>query len=216
MTKTNMANKTSMVVKPNVTKTVTPKTLGYARVSSLGQQLDGNSLDIQTKELLAKGCSEVFSDTYTGKEINRPNLNKLIERLNPGDTLMVTKLDRLSRSTVGGVELVEQLLDKGINVHVLNIGLIDDSSMGRLIMTIMLAFAQHERETIVERLKSGREYAKKNKDGYREGRKPLEAKDSEEVLGLLHNGHITATKAAQMMGVSRATFYKMRADGRLA
>ena len=68
---------------------------GYARVSTIGQQIDGNSLSVQRDELLSRGCQEVVTDTYTGKTTHRPNLDKLIKKLNKGDTLIVTKLDRL-------------------------------------------------------------------------------------------------------------------------
>ena len=189
---------------------------GYARVSTIGQQIDGNSLSVQRDELLSRGCQEVITDTYTGKTTHRPNLDKLIKKLNKGDTLIVTKLDRLSRSTVEGVTLVETLQERGINVHILNMGMVDNSSMGRLMLTIMLAFAQHEREMILERTQSGKAYARMNNPNYREGRTPIEPKNKEVVMKQHKSGEVTATMAAKLLGVSRGTFYNMLSDGRLA
>lgn len=133
---------------------------GYARVSTSGQAKNGNSLEAQEKELLQHGCAEIVKEAYTGTKVERPRFEELLERMQPGDTLMVTKLDRFARTAVDGVQKVESLLQRGIKVHVLNMGLIEDTPMGRLILTTMLAFAQFERDMIVERTQTGKEIAK--------------------------------------------------------
>ena len=129
---------------------------GYARVSSLGQAKDGYSLEFQEKELRNAGASEVFSDAFTGTKINRPQLDKLLLKLNSGDTLVVTKLDRIARSLTEGIKLIDSLGQRGIKVHVLDLGVIDDSPTGKLIRNIMLCIAEFERDMIKQRLDEGK------------------------------------------------------------
>lgn len=128
---------------------------GYARVSTKGQAKDGNSLEAQETALREAGAAEVYADAFTGTKAHRPQLDKLMEVLQPGDKLVVTKLDRVARSTIQGIELIQTLLDKGVAVHILNMGLLDDTPTGRLIRTVLLAFAQFERDMIVERTQEG-------------------------------------------------------------
>ena len=91
--------------------------------------------------------------------------------LQAGDKLVVTKLDRIARSASQGIELVQTLLDKGITVHVLNMGLLDNTPTGKLIRNIMLAFAEFERDMIIERTQEGKAIARRQPD-FREGRPP--------------------------------------------
>ncbi|CUX32573.1 Putative DNA-invertase from lambdoid prophage Rac [Clostridium sp. C105KSO15] len=142
---------------------------GYARVSTKGQARDGNSLESQQNELMAAGSEKIYSDAFTGTKAHRPELDKLMEELVSGDKLIVTKLDRIARSATQGFEMVQQLLSNGISIHVLNMGLMDNIPTGRLILHIMLAFAEFERDMIVERTQEGKAIAK-TKDDYREGR----------------------------------------------
>ena len=140
------------------------KIYGYARVSTAGQVKFGNSMEKQIELLKDAGCSEIFEETYTGTKKDRPVLKNLLKKLNTGDTLVVTKLDRLARTAVEGVTLVQDLLFDGINVHILNMGMVENSPVGKLILTIMLAFAEFERDLIIERTQEGKEIAKKNPD----------------------------------------------------
>jgi DNA invertase Pin-like site-specific DNA recombinase len=82
--------------------------------------------------------------------------NKLLETLKEGDTLVVTKLDRFARTTADGINLVKELFEKGIKVHVLNMGLVEDTPTGRPILSVMLAFEEFERDMIVERTQEGK------------------------------------------------------------
>ena len=91
---------------------------GYARVSTRGQ-IKGNSLEEQHKLLVDAGCECVIEEQYTGKTMDRPELDRVLSMLQPGDTLMVTKLDRLARSATEGAKLIKDLIDKGINVNIL-------------------------------------------------------------------------------------------------
>jgi DNA invertase Pin-like site-specific DNA recombinase len=139
---------------------------GLARVSTAGQKSDGNGLEAQIAELRSKGCGEIFTEQFSGKTTHRPVLEQAIGRLKQGDTLMVVKLDRLARNTVEGIELIKRLFAKGVAVHVLNVGLLEDTPMGQFFITTLLAVAQLEREMIRERTEAGKAIAKQN-TGYR-------------------------------------------------
>ena len=139
---------------------------GYARVSTAGQDLEG-----QIKELEKNGCDKIYSEHFTGTKTDRPQFNELLSQLKEGDTLMVTKLDRFARSATQGSELVKELIEKGIKVNILNMGLMDNTPASRLVRNIFFAFAEFERDMIVERTQEGKEIAKQNAD-YREGRPP--------------------------------------------
>ncbi|MDK0901559.1 recombinase family protein [Clostridium perfringens] len=146
------------------------KIYGYCRVSTKKQLIDGYGLEVQEKEILEKyHNSEIYKEQYTGTTIERPILNELIGFLENGDTLVVTKLDRLARNTVEGIEIVQKLFNKGVSVHVLNIGLLENTSMGKFFLTTLLAVAEMERNTILERTQAGKEVAR-TKEGYKEGR----------------------------------------------
>ena len=114
---------------------------GYARVSTKGQAKDGNSLEAQEKALRDAGAMEIYTDAFTGTKTHRPELDKLLSVMVDGDTLVVTKLDRIARSVSQGSDLIQSLLNKGISVRILNMGLMDNTPTGRLIRNVMLAFA---------------------------------------------------------------------------
>ena len=94
-----------------------PQVYGYARVSTQGQARDGNSLADQTAALTAAGAVKVYSDAYTGWEKERPGLDELLSVLREGDTVVVTKLDRMARSTVNGLQLIQELTERGVTVN---------------------------------------------------------------------------------------------------
>ncbi|MCM1220075.1 MAG: recombinase family protein [Lachnospiraceae bacterium] len=181
---------------------------GYARVSTKGQAKDGNSLEAQEAALREAGAVEVYTDAFTGTKAHRPELDKLMEAMQAGDTLKVTKLDRIARSATQGIELIQSLLDKGITVHVLNMGLMDDTPTGRLLRTVMLAFAQFERDMIVERTQEGKAIAKQ-KEGFTEGRPPVYSKEQ-----LAHAVELLDTysygKVVKMTGISKSTLVRER------
>jgi DNA invertase Pin-like site-specific DNA recombinase len=187
------------------------KRKGYGRVSSRGQQRDGNSLEDQKKKLMEAGCAEedVVLEAFTGATMERPMFMQLIESLEPGDTLVVTKLDRFARTAADGVKMIKELMARGVNVHVLNMGLIEDTPTGRLILNIMLAFAEFEKDNIVERLADGKVEAKAKNPAYKEGRKELEIPESfERYQQRVAAGEITAKAACVELGISRSTWYK--------
>ena len=185
---------------------------GYARVSTAGQAKDGNSLEVQEKALKENGAEIIYSDAFTGTKAHRPELDKLLAKLESGDKLIITKLDRIARSAAQGIELIQFLLDKGIVVHVLNMGIMDNTPAGKLIRNVMLAFAEFERDMIVERTQEGKEIAKKNPD-FREGRPPQYGKKQiEHALGLLESH--SYKQVEEITGISKSTLIRAKRKAR--
>lgn len=181
---------------------------GYSRVSTKGQAKDGNSLEAQHKTLKEAGAETIYSDAFTGTKTDRPEFDKLMNILTSGDTLVVTKLDRFARSATQGFELIKNLMDKGITVRVLNMGTMDDTPNGRLIIHIMLAFAEFERDMIVERTQEGKAIAKQRPD-YREGRpKKYGRKQLDHALTLL-NDH-SYKQVEELTGISKSTLIRYK------
>ena len=176
---------------------------GYARVSTRGQ-VKGNSLAEQHQQLMDKGCDEVVEEQYTGATTERPQLDALLTRLNDGDTLMITKLDRLARSATEGANLIKELTDKGIRVNILNMGEVDDRPQGRLMLHILLAFAEFERDMIVERTQAGKTIAR-TKAGFREGRPPIDKARKNAAVDMVMNGGKSYKEAAVAVGISKST-----------
>lgn len=182
---------------------------GYGRVSTKGQQRDGNSLEDQRSKLEDAGCDEIVLEAYTGTKMDRPKFTRLLAELEPGDTLVVTKLDRFARTASEGSALVKELLERGVAVHILNMGLIENTPTGRLILNVLLSFAEFERDMIVERTSEGKALARATNPDYKEGRKALEIPEDFEWYKLaVGTGEITVTKACEELGVSRSTWYK--------
>ena len=181
---------------------------GYFRVSTQEQAKDGNSLEAQEKLLKENGAEEIYSDAFTGTKAHRPELDKLLDKLQQGDKLVITKLDRIARSAAQGTELIQTLLDNGITVHVLNIGLMDNTPTGKLIRNIMLAFAEFERDMIIERTQEGKAIAKKQPD-FREGRPRLYSKKQiQHALGLLENH--SYKQVTELTGISKSTLIRAK------
>ena len=181
---------------------------GYARVSTKGQAKDGNSLEAQEKALRENGAVEIYTDAFTGTKAHRPELDKLLEVINEGDKLIVTKLDRIARSATQGIELVNTLLGKGITVHILNMGIMDNTPTGKLIRTIMLAFAEFERDMIVERTQEGKAIAKQNPE-FTEGRpKKFNQKQVNHALELLESH--SYKEVEQLTGISKSTLIRAK------
>ena len=181
---------------------------GYARVSTKGQAKDGNGLDVQKAALKAAGTEEIYEEAFTGTKKDRPVLNKLLNDLQQGDTLVVTKLDRIARSASQGAELVKGLLEKGVTVRILNMGILDDTPAGKLVTTVMFAFAEFERDMIVERTQEGKAVARMNPN-FREGRpKKFSPVQIQHALSLLENHSYKQVEA--MTGISVPTLSRAR------
>ena len=183
---------------------------GYARVSTLGQAKDGNSLNDQIQKLEKEGAKEIIEEYYTGTTTDRPKFSELISRLQGGDTLIVTKLDRFARSVGQGVTRIQDLIDRGVTVKVLNIGTMSNNPTDKLLMNIMLAFAQFERDMIVERTQEGKRIAKQ-RDGFEEGRPRISKKKTDYAMELLDNG-MSYKEVSEKLGISKSTLVRRRRE----
>ena len=184
---------------------------GYARVSTLGQQSRGNSIEDQTKLLEKAGCQEIIVEAFTGKTTDRPKFSELIGKLKAGDMLVVCKLDRFARSAIEGVQTIKELFARGISVNILNMGIIEDTLTGNLILTVMLAFAEYERGMIIERTQSGKAIAKQRPD-FREGRpKKYKPQQITHALELLDSG-MSYRQVETMTGISKSTLIRRRKE----
>ena len=183
---------------------------GYARVSTKGQAKDGNSLESQIELLKSNGAEKIYSDSFTGTKTDRPNFNKLINKLKTGDTLIVTKLDRFARSMAQGSELVNELIKRGIKVNILNIGIMDNTPSSKLIRNIFFSFAEFERDMIIERTQEGKAIAK-TKEGFKEGRpKKYTSNQLDNALSMLNvnGGNKSYNEVAELLGISKSTLIR--------
>ena len=179
---------------------------GYCRVSTKGQAREGNGLEAQERAVREVGAAKIYLDSFTGVKTSRPELDKLLQEIQSGDTLIITKIDRIARTATQGFELVQSLLNRGVNVHVLNMGLIDQSPTGKLILHIMLAFAEFERDMIVDRTTEGKAVARANAEAqgkkFYEGRPQKFSREQiDHALQLLENH--SYSEVSRMTGISK-------------
>lgn len=182
---------------------------GYARVSTAAQCRDGNSLEDQVAALQKYGCQKIIEEAFSGKTMERPKFQKLLEKLKGGDTLVVCKLDRFARTAIEGVQTVRELFDRGVRVHILNMGLIENTLTGNLILTVMLAFAEYERGMIVERTQTGKAVARQDPN-FKDGRpKKYTPQQIRLALDLLEQGK-TYKQITEIMGISKSTLIRAK------
>lgn len=183
---------------------------GYGRVSSRGQRLYGCSLKEQKEQLLAQGISEenIYLDDYTGTKMSRPQFDELCSRLQPGDELVVSKLDRLARTSLEGPKLVREFVDKGIRVNILNMGVADNTPMGKVLITVMFAFAEFERDMILERTANGKAYKREHDPEWTEGRKKKPTETFVDVHNRQLAGELSVDDACGLLNISRRTYYR--------
>ena len=174
---------------------------GYARVSTSQQ-----SLDLQVKSLKAEGVktNRIFADKMSGSHVNREGLQMLRYKVEEGDVILVKKLDRLGRDTADMIQLIKEFDDMGVAIRFLDDGISTEGTMGKMIVTILSAVAQAERQRILERTNEGRLEAKAK--GIRFGRKPFV--DKEKVRSLRRRG-VGATEIARQLNIGRSTVYKI-------
>lgn len=171
---------------------------GYARVSTLQQ-----SLEDQMQQLQKENCEKIYFEKFTGTTKERPEFQNLLNTAKNGDTIVVTKLDRFARSASDAITIIRSLFDRGVRVHILNMGIVENSAMGKLMLTMLAGFAEFERDMIVERTQAGREIARQ-RDGYREGRKPkYSRKQLDHAMQLKEN--YSFSQVADLTGISMAT-----------
>lgn len=174
---------------------------GYARVSTSQQ-----SLNIQINALKAEGvkASRIFTDKISGSHVNRDGLRLLRIKVEEGDIVLIKKLDRLGRDTADMIQLIKEFDEMGVAIRFLDDGISTEGTMGKMIVTILSAVAQAERQRIIERTNEGRIEAKAK--GVRFGRKPTI--DHEKVKELYRKG-IGATDIARQLNIGRSTVYKI-------
>jgi len=177
---------------------------GYGRVSTSQQ-----SLDIQIKKLKDAGvkANRIFTDKTSGKNSDRNGLNTLSVKVEEGDVILVTKLDRLGRDTADMIQLIKEFDRLNVAVRFIDDGINTEGTMGKMVVTILSAVAQAERQRILERTNEGRIEAKTK--GIKFGRK--RTIDRKKVKSLFEGG-IGATKIAKDMDIGRSTVYKFLKD----
>lgn len=185
--------------------------IGYARVSTAkAKGRKEQHVENQTDRLLAAGCERVFRDEVTGTRQNRPGWDALMLELQPGDTLIVTKLDRIGRSLVNLVDVVTMLHARGINIKSLDQGDIDTTTPhGKLLFSIMAALAEWEAAIARERTIEGLAAARERHGGTLPGRGPSITKDQIQTAKMLATTtNLSAARIAEVIGVSRSTLYR--------
>ena len=182
---------------------------GYIRVSTRKQARDGNSLEAQREALTAAGAEKIYTDTFTGTKIERPEFDRLRAQLRRGDVLIVTKLDRLARSVSQASGLITDMIDEGVTIHVLNLGVLSNDSVNTLLRNVLLSFAQFERDMIVQRTQEGKAVARATDPDFREGRPPkFDAEQLDHAMELLENHSYAQT--AKLTGISKSTLIRER------
>ena len=183
---------------------------GYIRVSTRGQASEGNGLEAQREALKAAGAEKLLEDVMTGRIVDRPAFDEMLTDVHSGDEIMVTKLDRFARSVAQASDLIGKLLDNGVSVYVLNVGKLDNSPSGKLMRTMLLAFAEFERDLIAERTQEGKAIARQ-KDGYHEGRPPKFSKQQiDHALDLLEDH--SYRQVSEMTGISKSTLVRKKRE----
>lgn len=180
---------------------------GYARVSTLSQ-----STKEQMQQLLEHGVQKrsLFSEKFTGTKKDRPAFTKMLNNVRSGDTIVVTKLDRFARNTREALEIIEPLLDDDITIKVLNLGTIENTPMGRMIVRTLLSVAEMERDMIVERTQEGKAFAKKNNPNYREGRPKATMTSQKEHAYQLLQQELSYKEVQTKTNFSRSTLYRIK------
>jgi DNA invertase Pin-like site-specific DNA recombinase len=181
--------------------------VGYARVSSAGQ-----SLDVQLEKLRAAGCDRIWSEKRSGRQTdNRPELKACLAYVREGDTVVISRLDRMARSVLDLAKIAEQLREKGVALKVLDQGLDTTTSEGKLMFNLLGAFAEFEADIRSERQKDGIAMALKN--GVRFGRKAaLTEEQAERVRRLRYEEDFSVGQLQERFAVSRSTVFRTLAS----
>jgi len=178
--------------------------IGYARTSTAEQQA---GLDAQLSELQRLGCDKIFSEQISSVA-RRDQLLAAIDYLRDGDTLVVTRLDRLARSVQDLLTIIEQVRGKDASIEIGNLGRLDDTATGKLMVTMLGAIAAFEREMMLERQREGIAAAKA--EGKYKGREPTARRQAAEVKRLVADG-VSKSEIARRLGMHRASVHRILA-----
>ena len=190
-----------MRVKKGGVRTVSGYIYGYARVSTQHQDLN-RQLDL----LAEQNCNEILTEKMTGTKSNRPELNRLKDKLRPGDTVVVESFSRLGRSTRDLIDLVTYFEEQDVKLVSLKENFDTTTPQGRLMMTVFQAFSQFERDLIVERTKEGLQSARAR--GRIGGRPRVNKRDIERAVKLYESEAYSGKEITEMTGISKATLYR--------
>lgn len=180
--------------------------VGYSRTSTIEQEA---GLDAQMRDLKASGAEKIFSEQVSSVA-PRSELERAIDFIREGDTLVVTKLDRLARSVKDLLEIVERVQAKGAALKILAMDLNTESSHGRLVLQLLGAIAEFERALMLERQVEGIRRAQSQ--GKYRGRKPSAREKRSEIKTLLASG-VGATQVAKRLGIARSSVYRVANGG---
>lgn len=180
--------------------------VGYARTSTTDQEA---GLEAQLRDLERAGCSEIYSEQLSSLATQRPQLDAAFRYVRKGDTLVVTKLDRLARSVADLVKIQGKLAAKGVALRVLALGLDTATPHGKLMVNLLGSIAEFERDLMLERQREG--IAKAKSDGKYKGRQPTARRKAAEVLMLRDEGKSAADIGTEL-GISRASVFRILAE----
>ena len=178
--------------------------VGYGRVSTIDQQA---GMEAQLRDLRAAGCEKIFDEQVSSVE-RRPQLEACLDFIREGDVLVVTKLDRLARSTQHLLEIADLVRRKRADLHILNLNIETSSATGKLLLTMIAAVATFEREMMLERQREG--IAKAKAEGKYKGRKATARARAAEIATLKADG-VRPVDIARRLGIGRASVYRVLA-----
>lgn len=176
--------------------------VGYARTSTVAQEA---GLEAQVRDLRAAGCEKIFEEHASAVK-QRDKLEQALNYVREGDSLVVTKLDRLARSVPDLYEIVDRLKEQEVNLIILSLGIDTATPTGKVMLTMMGAFAEFEREIMLERQKEGIEKAKQ--EGKYRGRKPIPTEIQNAVETFLETG-VSKVWIAKRLNIGEATVYRI-------
>lgn len=176
--------------------------VGYARVSTVEQNLDR-----QMVALKDCGCDKVFCEKVSGKNTDRKELNNMLSYVREGDMVVVAEFSRLARSTKDLLAIVELLQSKSVNLKSIKEDIDTRTPTGQLLLTVLAAISQFERETILERQKEGIAIAKAK--GVYKGRRPKSLTHWDEIYARYQKRELNKTQMASELGISRQTLYRI-------
>lgn len=181
--------------------------VGYARTSTLDQTA---GLEAQLRVLKAEGCERIFEEQVSSVDVRaREKLEEALSYVREGDTLVVTKLDRLARSMAHMMEIRHRLEERGTHLKIIDLNLDTTTPTGKLMLNLLGSVAEFEREIMLERQREG--IAKAKAEGKYKGRAPTARRRATEVFALQKEG-VGASEIAKRLGIGRASVYRILAD----
>lgn len=177
--------------------------VGYARTSTT-DQIAG--LEAQVRDLQAEGCTKVFSEQVSATQTGRPQLKAMLDYVREGDTVIVTRPDRLARSTADLLSITKSLLEQGVILRVLSMQLDTSTPTGKLMLTMLGAIAEFERELMLERQREG--VAKAKAEGKYKGRAPTARRKADKIVEMKTQGK-TVAEIVATLGISRASVFRI-------